>query len=185
MEEIEKIKKLLYLKQVYRAGDKKGSKESTAEHVYGCLVLAQYFLKEVREKLDELRVMKLILYHDLVEIETGDIFILDKEKRENKEEEEKKGAKRLMEKIPEKISGEYEEYFKEYEKRESKEAKFAKAIDCLEPMIHWMIYAENWTEYGFSEDVLREKKEKHVAEFPELLEFWNGLIEELKKQGYF
>jgi 5'-deoxynucleotidase YfbR-like HD superfamily hydrolase len=72
MKELEQLKKLMHLKSVERAGEVDKRKESTADHVYGGIILAEHFLKKIKEPLDETKILKLLLYHDLVEIETGD-----------------------------------------------------------------------------------------------------------------
>ncbi|HII71325.1 TPA: HD domain-containing protein [Candidatus Woesearchaeota archaeon] len=185
MDGLENLKRLMHLKEVFRTGKVKGREESTAEHVYGCMILAEHFLKTVKEPLDELKVMKLILYHDLVEMETGDVFVLDEKNRENKKEKEMEGAQRLSKKIPSTIADEFVEMFTEYEEGKTKEAKFTKAIDVLEPMVHWANYETDWTKYGFTEDNLKTKKIKYLEEFPELLDFFNRLMEQLKKEKYF
>ena len=184
MEELEQLKKLMILKSVERTGDVDQRKESTADHVYGAIILAEHFLKKVKEPLDELKVLKLLLYHDMVEIETGDVFILDEDKRKSKSAIEAEGAERLAEKIPKTIGGEFLEFFNEFEECKTKEAQFAKAIDMLEPIVHWALHTKDWTKWGFTEQNLRDKKERYMEPFPELLEFFNNTIKVLKEKKY-
>ena len=183
--DIEKLKKLMHLKVVYRTGDFDNRKESTAEHVYGCLILAQHFIKEIKEELDELKVMKLILYHDIVEIEVGDADLKDLKKRKNKKEKEKQGAKILANNIPTTISKEFLDHFEEFEELKTREAKFAKAIDYIEPMIHWALFEPDWKKWGYTEKFQREQKEHFMAEFPELLDFFNDMLKYAKGNNYF
>lgn len=185
MRYLEELKNLMRLKEVHRTGEVDKRRESTADHVYGCMILAQHFLKKVNEQLDEVRVLKLILYHDLVEIETGDFFILDEQNRKNKEDVEAEGAKRLAKNLPDTISGEFLEFFNEFEEGGTREALFAKAMDVLEPMIHWALYTDNWEKYGFDENNLKAIKIKHLEHFPELLKFFEDMMEELKEKKYF
>ena len=102
MEEIFKLYNLFKLKEIERRGRVRGRQESAAEHVYGCLVLAEYFLPKVQQKLDTLKVLRMLVYHDLAEIEAGDTFILDKEKIKTQKEREADAAKILRDKIPQK-----------------------------------------------------------------------------------
>lgn len=185
MKDLEELKNLMRLKEVERTGEVNKRKESTADHVYGCIIIAQHFLKKVKEPLDEAKVLKLILYHDLVEIETGDFFILDEKKRKNKDKIEEEGAKLLAKRMPETISSEFLDLFNEYEERKTKEAQFAVAMDKLEPMIHWALYSDDWTKWGFNEENLISTKVKYLEPFPELLDFFNEMMEELKEKGYF
>lgn len=185
MDDLEGLKDLMRLKDVQRAGEVNGRRESTADHVYGCIILAQHFLKKVQEPLDELKVLKLILYHDLVEIETGDFFILDDKARKGKDKLEGEGARRMAKRLPDTMSSEFLELFDEYRECRTREAQFAKAMDKLEPMIHWALYTDDWTKWGFNEENLISKKRKYVDPFPELLEFFDGMMEELKEKKYF
>jgi putative hydrolase of HD superfamily len=185
MKDLEKLKMLMRLKEVERTGEVNKRKESTADHVYGCIILAEHFLKKIKETLDEAKVLKLILYHDLVEIETGDFFILDEKHRENKETIEAEGAKKLAAALPDTISAEFLEFFNEYEDGKTREAKFAIAMDKLEPMVHWAVYMDDWTKWGFTEENLKAAKTKYLEPFPELLEFFNDMMQELKEKGNF
>ncbi len=111
MKDLEELKNLMRLKGVKRTGEVNKRRESTADHVYGCIIIAQHFIKKISARLDEAKVLKLILYHDLVEIETGDFFILDDKARENKEKIEEEGARRLAKRLPDTISSEFLELF--------------------------------------------------------------------------
>lgn len=88
MKDIESLHKALQLKLIERKGKVRDRQESTAEHVYGCLILAEHFMPSV-EDIDELKVFRMLLYHDMVEIEAGDVFLLDDSKRKGKDEREK------------------------------------------------------------------------------------------------
>lgn len=74
------------------------------------------------------------------------------------------------------------EFWHEYELGESLEARFCKAIDKLEP-IHHLHQSDYVISTGFTEGVLREKKEYVIKEFPEMLKMFNGLIAFWKTQG--
>ncbi len=58
-------------------------------------------------------------------------------------------------------------------------------MDKLEPMIHWALYAEDWTKWGFNEGNLVSTKVKYLEPFPELLKFFEEMMEELKEKKYF
>lgn len=76
MEDYKKVLVLYQLKAVYRACDVDDRKESSAEHSWGCMILADYFLSKMKLKLDRTKVMDILLYHDLVEVELIQLFIL-------------------------------------------------------------------------------------------------------------
>lgn len=184
MDGLDNLRLLFKLKSVERAGRVGRRKESTAEHVWGALILSQYFLKKISMKLDEAKVMRLILYHDLAEIEMGDIFILDQKLYSMKPQKERLAFESIRKRIPTELAADYTGCFKEFDQAKTWEAKFAQAIDKLEPMIHWLDYKSDWKAYGFNETNLREKKQKYMEEFPELLDFFNDLMDYLKENKY-
>jgi len=181
MDFLDKLYTIYELKEVERTGLVKERHESTAEHTYSSIALAEYFLKK-HPKLDELRVIKLILYHDFAEIHAGDTFILDDKKRENKIEKEDAAMKTLKKELPKETAAEMKTVWKEYKENKTDEAKFARAMDALDPIVHVIHQPEEWKKYGFTEKKLRAYKEPYVKDFPVLLKFFNEMIEELKKR---
>jgi putative hydrolase of HD superfamily len=182
MHEIEKIYEAYKLKQVNRAGNVLQRKETTAEHIYSSMILARYFLKKVKG-LDEAKVMKLILYHDLCEIYARDKYTFDKEEIRKKEIEEDKAVKKLLTVLPAENAGELEECWKEWKERKTPEAKFCKVIDALDPAINELERPDKWKKYGYTEKKFRDTKEKYVSEFPEMKDFFEEMIKEYKKRG--
>jgi putative hydrolase of HD superfamily len=183
MEELYKLKHFCKLKEISRVTKVKDRSESPAEHTWSSIVLAIYFLKKLNVELDESRVFKLLLYHDVVEIESGDTFELDTESTEV-EKKEKRAFIELLKKIPSELTQEYSEAFTEYIQYNTPESKFAHAIDRLEPMVHQLDYKSSWKYYGYTEKVLREKKRRYMEPFPELLEFYDRFIQHLKDNEY-
>ena len=185
MDEIKKLHRFFALKEVERVILVKERQESTAEHVYSSLMLAQYFLPRIGKSLDEKKVMKIILYHDLVEIEAGDVFILDVEGRKNKKEKERVAFQKLKEQIPQSMVKEIEALWNEYEEKKTPEAKFCNAIDKLDPCIHLLEDKKIWQKYKLTEPIIRKMKDHHFKEFPQIMQMWNKIVEYAKKNGYF
>jgi putative hydrolase of HD superfamily len=168
------------LKEITRSGKVKGRNESTAEHTFSTITLAEYFLK-LHPKLNELKVIKMILYHDYVEIHAGDFDILNEAARKNKLENEKKAFLKLKKDLPKEIIPEFENSWKEYLEGKTLEAKFAQAMDALDPILQSIHQREEWKEKGYTEEKLRKYKQHYFEEFPSLLKFFNEMLEELKK----
>ncbi len=184
MENINKLRKIYQLKNIERANTVGKRKESPAEHSWSSLILADYFLTEMNDStLDRLKVYELIMYHDLVEIETGDLCISKEEERKNKKAEEKKAALILKEKIPSQIKQKFHDLFEEYENQTTQEAKFAKAIDALDAELHEMDYKEDWK--GWTEEFLRKKKSHLFQDFPLLKEAFEKTTQYARENGYF
>jgi len=181
MKEKDKLYTFYKLKEVKRTSKVKDRPESTAEHTYSCIMLAQYFIKKY-PKLNEKKIIQMILYHDMGEIYAGDTFILENKKREEKEREENKAMKKLQKEVPEELAEEMANSWKEYSENKTKEAKFVRAIDALDAIIHVIKQPEEWKKYGFTEKKLRQYKEPFFKEFPIILKFFNKMIEELKEE---
>jgi len=183
MEDIQKLRTFNKLKSVYRANSVENRKESSAEHSWSSLMLADYFLSKFNYDLDKLKVYELLMYHDLVEIKSGDFPLDPTQEHKNKREIEEKVAREISKDIPEILSEKYLELFKEFEECNSKEAKFAKAIDKLDAEIHEMDYKEDWK--GWSKEFLIKNKLEYFNEFPEMEQMFYDLLEFFETNGYF
>ena len=176
---LEELRVPYKLKEVERKGNVQNRLETTAEHTFSSIWLAEYFLKKHPE-LDELKVLKLILYHDFCEIHSGDHFILDKKKWKGKEKLENDAVKKLLKEVPNEMKKDLQEAWEEYSAGKTKEARFAKAIDALDAVIQVSTQPKAWIKYGFTEKKLREYKEPQFKDFPLIMNFFNEIIEELK-----
>lgn len=130
------------LKEVERYGEVQGRRESVAEHVFSSLVLARVLLPRVSAELDEGRVMLLMLYHDLVESEAGDVFILHEDG--SKVAREDAAARSIYESLPGGVREEFWSCWREFCGQSSLEARFVKAVDHLDPVFHSLEQPELW-----------------------------------------
>jgi putative hydrolases of HD superfamily len=184
MSELENVRVFYKLKEVQRMSSVKDRKESPAEHTWSALILADYFItKFYEDKIDRLKVYELLMYHDIVEIESGDTPLSPNHDKSHQKELEQKSALKLSKKIPEVLSKKYLELFEEFESGTTIEARFAKAIEQLEAEIHEMDYKEDWK--GWTEEFLRKHKQKYFKEFPEVEVFFEESIEYCRNNGYF
>lgn len=112
--------------------------QSVAEHVTNMLFLAYYFreLEDPKNLLNFDKVVRMILVHDMAEIETGDIITTIKTIADS--EAERLALKTVKEKSPEFVAKELEELCDEIEDSKTFEARFVKAIDKLEGQIFWI-----------------------------------------------
>jgi putative hydrolases of HD superfamily len=184
METINKLRQLYKLKEVERTAPVGKRKESSAEHSWSSLILANYFLDIMKEKLDKIKVYELLMYHDVVEIKTGDVCISDVEGRKNKHQQEFEASKGLRKEFPELLGNKFFKLFKEFSEQKTRESKFAKAIDSLDAEIHFLDYKEFWK--GWTPEMVRKLKFKdNVKEFPEVEEAYEKVLEFATKEGYF
>ena len=184
MDNINRLRKLYQLKNVERACSVSGRKESTAEHSWSCLILADYFLSRMKkEKINRLKVYELLMYHDVVEIEAGDVNITNEKMQKSKQKREQEAMHILKENIPTVLKDKFVALFTEFEERKTIEARFAKAIGALDAEIHELDYPQDWK--GWTEEFLRRKKQPLFEDFPELRVTFEKTIEFCKKNGYF
>lgn len=119
-------------RQTYIADGSK--KENDAEHSWSlalmCMLLAEY----AEENIDVLRTMEMVLVHDLVEIDAGDTYAYDSQGNQTKKEREEKAADRIFHILPEDQAGFVRGLWEEFEKGETPEAKFANALDKVQPI---------------------------------------------------
>jgi len=126
------------LKTVYRQnGILDGSRqENSAEHSWHIAVMAILLKPYAREELDLLKVIKMLLIHDMVEIYTGDTFLYDEQGRKEAQKTEKLAAEKLFSLLPPVQKEELLELWMEFEANQSPEAQFALVIDNLQPMLN-------------------------------------------------
>jgi putative hydrolase of HD superfamily len=183
METINKLRKFYHLKNVERACSVMSRKESSAEHSWSCLILADYFLNLIEEKLDRLKVYELLMYHDIVEIETGDVPIHHVEERKLKKEKERKAMEKMKEDFPTVMKEKIWNLFIEFEEGKTKEAQFAHAVDAFDSIIHELDYKEDWQ--GWTEEMVRKFHGEKIRNFSELQKVFDKILDFCKKEGYF
>lgn len=140
---LKEVGKLLYtyrLNRVIRFNKKRKEKhqtQSVAEHVTNLMFCAHYFkeLEGLNTRIDFEEVIKILLMHDLGEIETGDVITTRKNNTHILNE--RKGLKVVKKKGPSFVAKDIEKVFDNFEFPETLEYKFAKAIDKFEGMLFW------------------------------------------------
>lgn len=183
-EDIEKIETIIKVKESTRFGIVGDRFESSAEHTFSCILLAQYFIKKIPYKLDELRVIKLLSYHDIQNVFFKDINLNDGNWNKKKDLE-KEAFQKTIESLPPAIAEDYKKYYLEFEELSTTESRFAKAVDILEPIIHAYNKKEHWKSGKWTEVDLRRHKEKYLDEFPVLMKFFNDFVDYANKNDYF
>lgn len=146
--------------------------------------MADFFLSQMEAgtPLNKLRIYELLMYHDVVEIETGDTPLHPQVQPKSKEAEAE-AMLVLKEKLPDILSKKFECFFKEYEEQKTIESRFAKAIDQLDAEIHELDHKEDWK--GWSREFVLESKAKYFDEFPELKKAFESVLNYLTENGYF
>ena len=109
--------------------------ENDAEHSWHMALMA-YLLKEyANEKVDITKVMVMCLIHDIVEIDAGDTYAYDTVSQQTKKEREDRAKERIFSILPKEQKEELTALFDEFEACETAEAKFAHAMDNIQPLL--------------------------------------------------
>ena len=129
--EIDKEKNIF--RQTHLSGH--GRNENDAEHAWHMAIMAYLLQEYSNEKIDVARVMLMCLIHDVVEIDAGDIYAYDAEGLKTQKAREEAAKERLYSMLPEDQKADLVAIFDEFEERKTPEAKFARALDNLQPLL--------------------------------------------------
>ena len=110
--------------------------ENSAEHSWHISVMAIVLAEHSNAPIDTLRVVKMLLVHDIVEIDAGDTFVYDETGYDTKAAREQDAAVRIFGLLPPDQQGEMHALWREFEACQTPEAKFAAALDRLMPVLH-------------------------------------------------
>ncbi len=110
--------------------------ENDAEHSWHLCLAAIVLAEHANEpRLDVLRVLKMLILHDLVEIDAGDTFAYDTARMAGQHEREARAADRIFGMLPGDQAAEFRGLWDEFEERRSPESRFAAAIDRYQPCL--------------------------------------------------
>ena len=186
-QQIEFIVEIDKLKQVFRQTYlmDESRKENSAEHSWHFAVMIMLLAEHTDEPVDVFKAVKMALIHDVVEVDVGDTIIYNADRRKEIEEREQEAAIRLFGMLPPDQAAEYRALWAEFEARETSEARYAAAIDRLQPVLHnYYTEGKSWREHDVrAENVLRINSRIGQSSTA-LWDYARGLIEELVEKGY-
>ncbi|MBQ0064899.1 MAG: HD domain-containing protein [Firmicutes bacterium] len=123
-------------------------KENDAEHAWHLAVMTYLLSEYANEEIDVAKTMLMVLLHDVVEIDAGDTYAYDEVGKQSQREREEKAADRLYALLPEDQGNFLRALWEEFEARETKEAKFARTMDNLQPiMLNAATNGRAWKEH--------------------------------------
>ena len=173
--EIDKLKTVLRRTHLVNGS----RKENTAEHSWHLTVMAVLLAEHANQQIDLLRVLKMLIVHDIVEIDADDTFCYDEIAALTKADRENKAADRIFSLLPTDQSSELRDLWEEFEQRTTDEAKFAAALDRLIPLLHnYHSEGRSWREHGVTSTQVMQRN-RHIDEGSHLLwEFAQNLLNE-------
>ncbi|MCX7774142.1 MAG: HD domain-containing protein [Clostridia bacterium] len=180
--EADKIKNVFRMTKIHDGS----RRENDAEHSWHLALMAFLLSEHSKEAdIDLLKVIKMCIIHDLVEIDAGDTFCYDAVGNMDKLEREKKAAKRLFGMLPEDQGKEMVALWEEFDAMETKEAKYAAALDRVQPvMLNYLNQGGTWLEHQITKDRVVKRNKPIDEGAPALWEYASGLIDEAAAKGY-
>lgn len=181
---IKEIEKLKAVRRFNRTLD--GRFENSAEHSWQGAIAAMVLQDYYPEKLDMEKVTSMLLIHDLGEIYAGDTWVFDDEKKLHSHDRERASIEKTMSLLPEEKYLNMKNLWLEFEKGQSSEARYARVIDALVPLINHLEVSElNYNPDNISADMVIEKKKFIKSESEELWKLTEDLIQESVEKGLY
>jgi putative hydrolases of HD superfamily len=179
--EIDKLKGVL--RQTMLAGP--GRRENSAEHSWHLAVMALALAEHAPPGTDIGRVTAMLLVHDVVEIDAGDLFVYaDAAQQARQEEAERAAADRIFALLPPDQAGPVRGLWDEFEERRTPEARFARALDRLQPMLaNLQAGGGTWREHGITADQVLAKVRLIEDGSPALGRYARGLVARAVRDG--
>lgn len=181
--EIDKLKHILR-----RSSITDGSrKENDVEHSWHLAVMVMLLAEYAPEPIDVMRTIKMVLVHDIVEIDAGDTFIYSTVAREAAHEVEQAAADRLFGMLPDDQASEFRALWDEFEARVTPESRFARALDRLQPiMLNYANRGGPWREHNVTAEQVTSLNMPILEQgAPRLAEFAAKLFLDAQEKGYF
>jgi putative hydrolase of HD superfamily len=180
---IHEIDKVKYIQRKSRLFNSDRN-ENDAEHSWHLAMMAIVLAGHANEPIDTLKVVKMLLIHDVVEIDAGDIFLYDTVLNHTNTEAERKAAARIFGLLPPEQAKELITIWEEFEAGETPEAKFARSMDRLEPVLQNVSNNGGaWREHGVKYDQVVQKNSTIKQGSQTLWDFAKTLIDESVEKG--
>ncbi len=159
--------------------------ENDGEHSWHVALIALVLAEYAPPGIDLLRVIAMLLLHDIVEIDAGDVNVYDEEARVSQPVRERLAADRIYGLLPSEQGVEFRNLWEEFEARESPEARFAASIDRLQPLLlNHHTQGATWREREVTRDQVLAVN-AHIADgSKELWELASAVIDDARDHGY-
>ena len=178
--EIDKEKNIF--RQTHLSGH--GRAENAAEHAWHMAVMAWLLREYANEEVDMAKVMMMCLIHDIVEIDAGDTYAYDPEAQQTQQAREDAAKERIYSLLPDDQKAELVAMFDEFENWSSPEARFAHALDNLQPlMLNGSNDGADWKAHGVTARQVYGRQNKTRLGSERLFEVVDGIIREQIGKG--
>jgi putative hydrolase of HD superfamily len=179
--EIDKLKQILRQTSLIDGS----RRENSAEHSWHLALMALLLAEYAGDVVDLLRVVKMVLIHDLVEIDAGDTFCYDAQANLSKDEREQAAAARIFGMLPGDQGREVQALWEEFEAGATPVARFANALDRLQPLLHnYHTEGGTWRRYGITRDAVLRRMAPIQSGAPALWPYVLDVIDASCAAGY-
>lgn len=179
--EIDKLKRVLRQTRLMDGS----RRENDAEHSWHLALMAVVLAEHAGAGIDVARVLKMLLIHDVVEIDAGDTFLYARTDAAAQAQREARAAERLYGLLPPDQAGELRALWDEFEARATAEAKFARALDRFQPLLqNHGNRGGTWLEHDISAEQVLARKHIVAEGSPALWDLARALIEDSLRRGY-
>ena len=179
--EVDKLKTILRRTYILHAD----RSENTAEHSWHLAITAMILSEYANEEIDISRVIKMVLIHDIVEIDAGDTYLYDAAGAADKAEREGAAAERLFGILPPDQEQEFRDLWDEFERRETIESRFSSALDRFIPQLHnYHTQGRTWKEHGITADRVLDRNACIADGSSTLWEWAQALLNDAVEKGF-
>lgn len=178
--EIDKVKNIF--RQTHLSAH--GRNENDAEHSWHMAVMAYLLREYANETIDIAKVMLMCLIHDIVEIDAGDTYAYDEKGKQTQKAREDAAKERIFSILPEEQAIEFIALFDEFVAYETAEAKFAHAMDNLQPLIlNHSNHGSDWRKHHVTASQVYQRQGKTKLGSEKLFEITDRILRENIEKG--
>jgi putative hydrolases of HD superfamily len=178
--EIDKLKSVLRQTRLVDGS----RRENDAEHCWEVATMAIVLAEHAGAPIDLARVVRMLLIHDIVEIDAGDTFIYDEAARKTQVERERRAAERLFGLLPDDQAVELRELWAQFEDQKTAESRFARALDRLQPLLHnYHSGGALWSKHGLDHGRVTERNEIIACGSPMLWAYAQEVLKRAVDEG--
>ena len=161
-------------------------RENSAEHSWHIALMVLILSEYAKDSdVDMFRVMKILLVHDLIEIDAGDTYCYDDQGRKDQARREQIAADRIFNILPMDQAAALRELWEEFEERKTPESKFANAMDRFQPFLHnYFTEGQIWQENSINSTQVKSRMDPVADGAPILAKYVRSLIDRGVKKGY-
>lgn len=180
--EIDKVKNIFRMTSIADGS----RRENDAEHSWSLAIMAFLFAEYMEDDVDILKVMKMVLIHDLVEIYAGDTFCFDVVGMEDKEEREQASADKIFGLLASDQGQELRTLWEEFEACETREAEYAAMLDRLQPLImNYVNEGGTWAQHNITVEQVYKRNQITLEKGPQVFkDFIDYVVDECVTKGY-